>query len=176
MSEDQPNATKPAGALTRIDATGVPLLIARLIIGGMFVYLSILKIQEPQAFLKAMKEFDVLPLDPPRLINTIAVLLPWFELVAGIAILLGVMLRGAGLAIFFSLVVFTIAVAARAFGIHSAEDIAFCAIKFDCGCGSGEVYICSKIVQNIGLTLASLPIFLSRSRRFCLGKLRSLSS
>ncbi|MGE3164926.1 MAG: DoxX family protein [Planctomycetota bacterium] len=156
--------------LSRLDATGIPLLIARLVVGGRFVQLGLKKIQDPQAFLKAVKAYEVLPLDPPVLINSIAVLLPWLEVVAGVLIVLGVGLRGAGVISFISLVVFTGAVAARAFAIYGASDIGFCAIKFDCGCGTGEVFICPKLVENSLLILGSIPIFASGSRLLCLRK------
>lgn len=158
------------GVLRKLDSTGIPLLLARLAVGGMFVYLGAQKVQDPQAFLKAVKAFDILPLQPPTLINSVAVLLPWIEVVAGLAVLLGVSLRGAGATLFVSLLVFTPAVALRALGIYETSDIAFCAIKFDCGCGTGEVYICKKLLENTLLTLGSIVLFTSGSRRFCLGK------
>lgn len=173
VASDDPNGAtsggQAPGLLRRLDATGVPLLLGRLIVGGVFVYLGYLKIQAPQEFLKVIKEFEILPLDPPELINSVAVLLPWLEVFCGLCLLLGIFLRGASFTLLVSLIVFTAAVALRALGIYQAEEIAFCAIKFDCGCGTGEVFICSKLLENTGLILACFPVLFSRSRRFCLG-------
>jgi len=52
--------------------------------------------------------------------------------------------------------------------IHAAKPIAYCDVRFDCGCGTGEVYICRKLAENAALTLLALLASLSRSRRFCL--------
>jgi len=46
------------------------------------------------------------------------------------------------------LVPFTIVVFLRALDIQAAEAKPFCAVKFDCGCGTGEVFICSKLLEN----------------------------
>jgi hypothetical protein len=58
------------------------------------------------------------------------------------------------------LAAFTCAVARRALGIHALQHIAFCAIKFDCGCGAGEEFICRKVVENLGLMILSAWIVL----------------
>jgi hypothetical protein len=47
--------------------------------------------------------------------------------------------------------------------------VPFCAISFDCGCGSGEVNVCGKVLENSVLWLLALLALLSRSRRFCVG-------
>jgi hypothetical protein len=46
--------------------------------------------------------------------------------------------------------------------------VPFCSIKFDCGCGSGEQYICRKLPENLGLILLSLFALFSKTDRFCL--------
>lgn len=154
--------------LRRLDATGVPLLLARLIIGGLFIYMGIVKIQDPIAFLKQVNLYEMLPQIPPHLLNGTAILLPWLEVVCGLALVLGVYLRGAGTIIALMLVVFTPAIFLRAWEIHSTEGTPFLQIAFDCGCGTGEVIIWQKLLGNTGLLLGSLVAVFSASRRFCL--------
>jgi hypothetical protein len=43
----------------------------------------------------------------------------------------------------------------RALAIADAQHLAFCLVKFDCGCGSGEVFICRKLTENTLLILLS---------------------
>jgi uncharacterized membrane protein YphA (DoxX/SURF4 family) len=154
--------------LQRMDRTGVPLLLARLVLGGLFMYMAWDKVTHPDVFLKLIREYEMLPLEPPILINSIAILLPWVELLCGILLILGVALRGVSITLLLMLVGFTAIVALRAIGIWQAEKVSFCSIKFDCGCGSGEQYICAKIPENIGLCLLSIVVMLSQSRRWCL--------
>jgi uncharacterized membrane protein YphA (DoxX/SURF4 family) len=154
--------------LRRIDQTGVPLLIARLVVGLDLIVYSFVKIRDPTDFMRLIHEYHAFPEDPPIFLNTAAAVLPWFELFAGLALVLGVLLRGASVAVTLMLVVFTIAVAVRALGIYAAKDIAFCAIEFDCGCGVGVVQICKKLLTNGALILLALVCVFSTSRRFCL--------
>jgi uncharacterized membrane protein YphA (DoxX/SURF4 family) len=144
------------GTLRRWDQTGVPLLLARLVLGGMFVYMGAAKLQDPVAFLKLIREYDMVPASLPLLLNYMAALLPWVEVVCGLLLIAGTALRGTGLLVIAMLVVFTTAVALRAIGIHQQGGIAFCDIKFDCGCGAGEVFICRKLLENTGLLLLAV--------------------
>jgi hypothetical protein len=61
---------------------------------------------------------------------------------------------------------FTVLVWRHALELHSLGSIPFCAIKFDCGCGAGEVLICYKLVENAGLSaLCALLIVWFPSKR-----------
>jgi hypothetical protein len=53
----------------------------------------------------------------------------------------------------------------RAVQVHAAGDIAFCDIQFDCGCGTGEVVVCYKLVQNSLLTLGSFGLAFIKEHR-----------
>ena len=46
----------------------------------------------------------------------------------------------------------------------------FCSVNFDCGCGTGVVFVCDKLAENCGLLLLSVVAIVSRSRRFCLSE------
>lgn len=160
--------------LRRIDATGVPLLVARLAVGGMFAYLAYMKMHDPIEFLKQTREYGILPLDPPIFLNLTAVALPWLEMACAAALVLGIARRGAALLIVGMLSFFTPMLLARAWGLYTAPDSAFatfCGVKFDCGCGTGPVFICRKLAENIGLLVGALIILFSVSRRFCLATL-----
>ena len=63
---------EPPGLLRRMDRTGVPLLLARLVLGGAFVYLGATKIQDPVAFLKLIREYQMVPASVPWLLSRTA--------------------------------------------------------------------------------------------------------
>lgn len=159
-----------AGALRRLDATGVPLLVARLILGGVFVWLGVNKVADPIGFLKLIREYALIPADMPWLLNGMAVAFPWLEIWCGSLLLLGIAVRGVGASMLLLLGVFSTAILLRALDIHAAGGQAFCAIKFDCGCGTGEEYVCSKLPQNLALMLLAALTIWSHSRRFCLSR------
>ena len=168
--------TAKPGLIRRIDATGVPLLLARLAVGGMFAYLSYMKIRDPINFLKLTREYGVVPLHPPIFLNLIAVAMPWLEMLSAVALLLGVARRGAALLITGMLLFFTPMLFLRAWNMLTAPGSAFarfCAVKFDCGCGTGEVFICSKLAENVALLIGALLVLFSTSQRFCLTALWS---
>ena len=41
-------------------------------------------------------------------------------------------------------------------------------MKFDCGCGTGEVFICHKLVENTVLLLLSAWLLTGAGRQLCL--------
>lgn len=65
------------------------------------------------------------------------------------------------------LVPFTLIVLKRALAIAAASGISFCAVKFDCGCGAGEVFICNKLVENSVLLLLSAWLLAGGGRQLC---------
>jgi len=87
-------------------------LLSRLFLGGIFVYASYDKLLHPVPFAEIVYNYQILP-DP--LVNLVALLLPWIELLAGLSLILGVWLPGALLIsnllllVFFSTLVFNLA-------------------------------------------------------------------
>ncbi|GJM20243.1 MAG: hypothetical protein DHS20C15_01580 [Planctomycetota bacterium] len=144
------------------------LLITRLVLGGLFLWMGAQKISDPVVFLKLIREYEMLPERPPLALNSVAVMLPWLEVLCGGLLVLGVAVRGAALVVFGMLAVFSTAILLRALQIQSAEEIAFCAVAFDCGCGAGPQPVCNKLLQNAGLLLASLLITLRGGGLGCL--------
>ena len=152
----------------RLDDSGIPLLIARIILAATFIYMGSMKIGAPFEFLKQVRSYQMLPETPPIYLNATAIVLPWLEIVAGVALLLGLRFRGAAAAIITMLLVFTPAILIRALHIQAEKGISFFEIVFDCGCGSGPVLIWTKLLGNVGLfTLATLAL-VTRSRKLCL--------
>lgn len=165
---DSPGSARPTSLLGRLDATGVPLLIVRLALGGWFAYLAILKLQDPFLFLKLVNQYQVLPTQPPVLINFLTLMLPYLELVCAALLILGVWVRASAALVLGMLLFFAPLLVARAWSLYAGGAFpGFCAVKFDCGCGTGEVYICSKLGENAALMLAVLVAIASRSRRWC---------
>lgn len=141
-------------------------LAARLLLGATFIYLGTAKALDPVGFLKLVRQFDALP--QPFALNAVAAVLPWFEIFCGILLLAGIRPRGTALVTLVLLVAFTALVALRALAIYRGGGVPFCAIRFDCGCGAGEVLICAKLAENSLLCLLSLAVLLRPGRRFCL--------
>jgi hypothetical protein len=77
----------------------------------------------------------------------------------------------------FMLVPFTILVFHRALILQAAQNIPFCAVNFDCGCGAGKEFICRKLLENFLLILLSGWLLAGYGRqlslRFSLVKPRS---
>ncbi len=156
----------------RLDQSGAPLLIARLVLGGMFVWMGYQKIvSDPVYFLKLVRQFGVLPEEPAILLNGTAIVLPWMEVFCGTALLLGVFVRGATAWLLFMLSIFTPVVFLKAWQMHTIDGIPFMQVKFDCGCGAGEVIIWKKLLENVGLWMLALYALFSGTRRFCLALL-----
>ncbi len=137
-------------------------LLARLILGGTFVWMGWSKVSAPVEFLKLVRQYEMVPADLPWLLNSIAVLLPWIEIVCGLLLVFGLLRRGAALVGLVMLLVFTAAVARRGLALAEASDLAFCLVEFDCGCGSGVVNVCRKLGENALLMLLTLLLLLAK--------------
>jgi hypothetical protein len=120
----------------------------------------------PQVFLNLVRQYHLVT--SPILLNLIGAALPWFEVFCGLLLLAGVAVRGAALNSVVMLVPFTIVVLKEALRRAAVEGIPFCAVKFDCGCGAGKVFICHKLVENTVLLLLSVWLLAGRGRPLCL--------
>ncbi|MEQ8763823.1 MAG: DoxX family membrane protein [Planctomycetota bacterium] len=156
------------GFKERLSLNGWGPLIARCILGGMFVWLGTAKLGDPVQFLKTLREYGMFPSSMPFLMNSTAAWLPWIEIFAGTLLIAGVAVRGIALMFLTMLIVFSSAIFLRASGVASADDISFCAVAFDCGCGTGEQNVCAKLGENVLLILLGAIVLLSRSRKLCL--------
>ncbi len=66
-------------------------LLLRGFLGGVFIYASIGKIIHPEMFAESIANYRILP---AQMVNFMAVILPWIELVAGVCLILGLWLPG----------------------------------------------------------------------------------
>lgn len=102
------------------------LLLARLLVGGVFIYAGVTKVANPLSFADSIATFQILP---PATINLLAISLPIFEIIIGLMLVTEWRYRTAALcAMGLSIV----------FGFAIGQAIVR-GIPIDCGCfGSGE--------------------------------------
>jgi len=154
-----------AGAFKNWSVADWLSLLARLVVGGLFIYMGLSKALHPVEFLKLVRQYDAI--HAPLALNLVAVALPWLEVLCGLLLVPGIAVRGTALMLAAMLVVFTTLIFLRALAIQKAGGVAFCSIKFDCGCGAGEVFICGKLVENVLLLAASVWLLLRPVHRLC---------
>jgi uncharacterized membrane protein YphA (DoxX/SURF4 family) len=141
-------------------------LAARWILGLTFVYSSIPKILSPDDFARIVYGYDLFP---HVLINLIAIIIPFLQLVAGLALIAGFYPRSAAIIINVMLLAFTAALMINIIRGH----------EFDCGCfsagqsgyaGSSEVTVARDILYFL---CGMLIILFEGNRRSCFGRLGS---
>ncbi|MEW5772219.1 MAG: MauE/DoxX family redox-associated membrane protein [Thermodesulfobacteriota bacterium] len=84
--------------------------VLRVCLGLLFVLASLDKIAHPALFAQAVANYRILP---EALVNPAAILLPWVEAVAGLALACGVFTRGAALVVAGLMLTFCGALAAN---------------------------------------------------------------
>jgi uncharacterized membrane protein YphA (DoxX/SURF4 family) len=142
-------------------------VLARWWLGCVFIYMGLHKaLPHPEHFVELVRQYQMVT--SSFLLNCIGAALPWFEVYCGVLLLAGVAVRGSALNLIAMLVPFTLIVLKRALAIAATKGIPLCAVKFDCGCGAGEVFICHKVVENTVLLLLSLWLLTGRGRQLCL--------
>lgn len=136
-------------------------LLSRLMIGGVFIAASFYKIIDPGAFAKSIWYYH---LTPGYLINLMALILPWLELLLGLGLIVGFWYRGS---IFWATLLMMVFIAALGSTIARG-------INIDCGCfkaSEGTTRSAwSAIIPNFAWILFCGQLWLSRSRRWLLQK------
>ncbi len=139
--------------------------ICSILTGIALIWFAWQKLSDPVGFLKAIHTYEILPTQPQQWLNLSATWIPWLELCTGLCILFNYLRRPAAMLSSVMLMIFTIAVFARGLDIHGLGELNFCEIAFDCGCGTGVVNICTKLIENFLLIAAciwiSLPDYFS---------------
>ena len=122
-------------------------LVFRLFLGAMFMYASLDKINAPETFSGDIRAYQIVPFG---LENSVAIILPWLELLIGIGLVIGVMVDGSALISMGLLVVFIIAISSAILRGYNIE----------CGCGlkEGEVVGTQKLLENTIFFLMGLFI------------------
>lgn len=120
--------------------------VCQIAMGVIFGWAALAKIGDPAGFATQLHHFRLVPVP---LENLFAVTLPWIELVAAVALLVGVQRRAAALLVAALMVVFTVAV-----GLALARGL-----DIECGCfGTADASRVGvvKLLQNTGMVLASI--------------------
>ncbi|HEX5042594.1 MAG TPA: MauE/DoxX family redox-associated membrane protein [Candidatus Polarisedimenticolaceae bacterium] len=116
---------------------------AQIVVGVLFGWAALAKLADLSAFALQVHNFRLLPIAAE---NLVAMLLPWVELVAALALVLGIRARAGAWVAGLLLAVFTLGVAsAMARGLD-----------FECGCfgkGSATRVGWGKLAQNLGMLL-----------------------
>ncbi len=102
-------------------------LVARLVTGGVWIWAGALKLGDSYQSVEAVRAYELLP---ESLVEPVGYLLPVLEVVVGVALVLGVLTRGAAVLSALLFVVFII-------GIASAWARG---LQIDCGCFGGGGY------------------------------------
>lgn len=109
----------------------------RVFLGGVFVFAAYNKIPAVQSFAEAIKGFQVVDAEShPELIVIGAFVIPWFELFAGLMLILGLRARSAAMGIGLLLAVF----------IYALLHVIFTDVSADCSCFGDENFICGSTV------------------------------
>lgn len=127
-----------------------------LVFGGVFVYAGVLKLRDPGLFLIDIRSFDMLP-DPYA--AWLALVLPWIEILSGLAVITGFFRKGGLLLLNLALVAFFIAI-----GIAKSRGL-----SIQCGCFGGhdsasnylELFVRDGVLLLMGLIL----LWLNRTKQ-----------
>lgn len=131
-----------------MNALSIALFVVRVFIGGYFLFAAIPKLIDPLAFATSISHYHLLPVWG---VNAAALVLPWLELLAATALLLGFKTRIAALLCGVMLLVFTLAVA-----IAVVQGL-----QIDCGCFGemgGEEVSWLKVAKNSAMILGCIAL------------------
>ena len=122
----------------------------RLILGCVFVYASFDKIGHPAEFARIVYNYHFLPTSA---INLFAVILPWIELMCGMALILGLFVESASLLIGFLLGIFIVALSSA---VIRGLDIS-------CGCfstaSSSEKVVWDTIIRDLIMLMLVVQVY-----------------
>ena len=132
-------------------------LILRLVVGFAFIYASLYKIIDPDSFARSIYYYHIVP---GSLINLMALILPWLELISGLCLILGVAYRGSVVLINAMVVMFIVALASSIYR----------GLNVECGCFKAAEEATSAAWESLWFDLlllaCTVQLLLSRSRRW----------
>jgi len=131
------------------------IIICRALLGILFIYASYDKILDPGKFARDINNYHIVPFG---LENTVAIILPWLELLIGIGLIIGVCIDGASIisgGLLFVFIVLILQAILRGYDI-------------ECGCGlkEGQMVGWNKILENIILMGASALVYYRQKKLF----------
>ncbi len=131
------------------------VLITRILIGGILIYASIDKIADPGGFARAIDNYHLIPFG---IENSMAIVLPWVELIVGICLIFGIFIDGAAFLVIIMMIVF---IAAITFAILNGYNI-------ECGCGlkPGELVGIQKLIEDLTYLILAWMILKRPNNRF----------
>jgi hypothetical protein len=131
-----------SGKVTNLRPTGLGIpyaragrFLARLALGGLFIFAGAAKIEDPGAFAIEIERYQLLPW---KVCAAIAIYLPWLELLSGICLFLKSLERGALALITLLLSIFTLALCSALVR----------GLSIDCGC-FGHAFISTGTIVPI---------------------------
>ena len=135
-------------------------LTVRVLIGALFLYAALPDILDTMGFASSIYNYQLFP---SSIIGMSAAFIPWLEVLAGLALVTGVKIRGASLLVSLLIVVFMILAAISAIR----------GLDIDCGCFSGVARRADwlAILEDIGLLVCALFIFVFDNARITLASL-----
>ncbi|MGA7236532.1 MAG: DoxX family protein [Bryobacteraceae bacterium] len=128
-------------------AARIFMLVARIVLGGIFVYAGYVKLRDPwQLFAMSINSYDVLPL---AMAETAARVIPWLEVALGLMVMAGIWLRISGTVLSLLLLTFfTLMVRAYAKGM-----------QINCGCfGPGEAISWKTLLRDGSMAAAAIAM------------------
>lgn len=136
------------------------ILGLRLVLGVVFIYAAIDKIDKPEGFAESIYNYRMMP---DVTINLMAIVMPWLELVCGVLIITGLFVRGSALLIGFMLLVFIIAIS---FALVRGLDIS-------CGCfkvggNGGHAMAVDLLLRDILMFIAAVLVLVFGGPSFSL--------
>jgi putative oxidoreductase len=140
------------------------ILVMRIVLAAVFIYAAFQKIGRPLAFADEIRMYRILDIGPPLYIMAIA--LPWIELLCGISLLSGLLMRGSALVLLVLNAVFLVAVTVRTVAIMGEEGIEFFKVYFDCGCGFGATHAWKKLLEDMLFLVFAAAILLAPRYRY----------
>jgi len=145
--------------LRRVIDNDLLTLVVRVGVGATFIYASLYKIIDPGAFAKSIWYYHLVPGD---MINILALVLPWVELLCGLGLIVGVFYRGAVVLVNIMTVIF----------IFMLSTTIIRGIDIDCGCFKASQASTDSawqaLVLDLALILFTLQLLFSRSMRWML--------
>jgi uncharacterized membrane protein YphA (DoxX/SURF4 family) len=131
------------------------ILLIRTFLGGIFVFASLDKINDPQAFANSILQYKIVG---QTLAMCIATILPSLELLCGLSLIIGIYPRGCELLITMMLVGFTFFVASALFR----------GLDISCGCFTQDPNVSKigyqKILENCGLIVLSVWLLFGQNQ------------